>query len=437
MDVLEYINEARKKVSGSVDQQTDVVVNKGKPTKMDVSKMAGKAADKNMTGGVWAIDEPTDEDALRYSSKADLGHNEKRLYKKMAAKDDFFIQGRAGWGKTSVIKKMAKKFGRSVITVYLDKAQKEDLGGIPIPEKVNGRAVQTMAMPGWAAYMLEHPDKQFLLFFDEMNQADPYVQNALMPIVLEKEVCNIRFDNFIVGAAGNFEDENSAVEALSGPLESRFRPIIIWDSNTEESWREAFKFIHKAWDDIIGKELVDDFEQNANLFENPREIEHKVFRSMKNIKEAGNTDFYDAEDFEEDLLDLLRKDLKKDLPRTDAQAIKVLAEKMLAYVQASESKTDNKKTRSRKDSGLISKEFKDLIIECLKKGYIYIQDEKKKYGVSLENAAEIFCDDDGAEDSINAEQLSRLISQLQKEGVKIKYATNDDFIKDGYLLYEA
>ena len=41
-----------------------------------------------------------------------------------------------------------------------------------------------------------------------MNQAQPCVMNALMPIVLKNVICNVQFDNFMVGAAGNFEDEN-------------------------------------------------------------------------------------------------------------------------------------------------------------------------------------------------------------------------------------
>ena len=36
--------------------------------------------------------------------------------------------------------------------------------------------------------MKNHPDKQFLLFFDEMNQAADDVMNALMPIVLRNVV---------------------------------------------------------------------------------------------------------------------------------------------------------------------------------------------------------------------------------------------------------
>ena len=77
-----------------------------------------------------------------------------------------------------------------------------------------------------------------------MNQAQPDVMNALMPIVLEHEIAGRKYgptdkngkvteSNFFVGAAGNFEDENDAVNELSGPLKSRFKPIIVWKTHDE------------------------------------------------------------------------------------------------------------------------------------------------------------------------------------------------------------
>ena len=85
---------------------------------------------------------------------------------KFKADEPFFIMGEAGWGKTSIIKSMAKRFGRRVITIYLDKCEATDLGGIPVPrEDKRGNAYVDSAMPAWAQYMLEHEDDQFLLFF--------------------------------------------------------------------------------------------------------------------------------------------------------------------------------------------------------------------------------------------------------------------------------
>lgn len=238
----------------------------------------------------WALNEPTDNDTIEDNdidlNDPDNTKSVKKLIDKFDAEEDFFIEGRAGWGKTSIIKKLAKKYGRDVITVYLDKAEATDLGGIPVPVQGNkthakvknalGKeeerefAVQIKAMPSWAKLMLDNPDRKFLLFFDEMNQAAPDVMNALMPIVLEHEICEVKFDNFFVGSAGNLEEENEGgINQLSGPLKSRFKPIITWETNTPAAWKQTFKHLHKEWDDKLGKDFVDAFEQasNENTFE--------------------------------------------------------------------------------------------------------------------------------------------------------------------------
>jgi hypothetical protein len=226
-NLFELINESK---NITVNERHDI---ENDPKPEDV---IGKDAEKNKTGGRWAIDEPMDNEPMEELTKEDMNRNIKRLLMKFDAEEPFFIIGEAGWAKTSIIKNMAKRFKRRVITVYLDKALKEDLGGQPIPTKdKDDDAVVETAMPGWAAYMKNHPDEKFLLFFDEMNQADPGVMNALMPIVLETEICGYKFDNFMVGAAGNFDYEND-VNPLSGPLESRFKPIMVWETNTEDTW---------------------------------------------------------------------------------------------------------------------------------------------------------------------------------------------------------
>ena len=235
-----------------IDPETDL----GKEEQKIINKKATNAKrtkgkeEKEWTpnGAAWAIEPPYDDGAVEDIPDEDYNDNLLDLQAKFDADEPFFIQGRAGWGKTSIIEDMAKRAGRHVITVYLDKAQATDLGGIPVPVEENGVAKIVNAMPDWAAYMLAHKNDKFLLFFDEMNQAQPDVMNALMPIVLKNVICNIQFDNFMVGAAGNFEEENeNGISELSGPLKSRFKPIIIWNSGTEDDWRSTFKYLHKKW----------------------------------------------------------------------------------------------------------------------------------------------------------------------------------------------
>lgn len=401
-------------------------------------------------GATWAIEPPYDDGAVEDIPDEDYNDNLLDLQAKFDADEPFFIQGRAGWGKTSIIEDMAKRAGRHVITVYLDKAQATDLGGIPVPVEENGIAKIVNAMPDWAAYMLAHKKDKFLLFFDEMNQAQPDVMNALMPIVLKNVICNIQFDNFMVGAAGNFAEENEeGISELSGPLKSRFKPLIIWNSGTEDDWRSVFKYLHKKWDKEFGKGVVDEFEKRAMLFDNPRELEHKVFKAIKNIRDKAKSNpkikltRYNAQWCRRHLGDIVKDDLSrnedKQLNELSEIYHKLLVEGPDAFAKK---ETASSKTGRSRGADQVSEEIKNQIKSAMKRGYMMNDErdssgnliDKRKYGISRENI-NVFCDmelsDKESGEVVNAEMLERIISKLEADGVKFKYETNAEWKKAG------
>ena len=347
------------------------------------------------------------------------------LIDKFDAEEDFFIIGKAGWGKTTIIQKLAKKYNREVKVVYLDKAAKEDLGGIPIPVKGKDGAEQEMAMPAWAVDMKKNPDKDYLLFFDEMNQADPGVMNALMPIILEHEICGVKFKNFFVGAAGNFESENDAVSELSGPLKSRFKPLITWETGDEKSWKAAFGYIHKEWDKKLGKDFVQLFEDNAELFDNPREIEHKVLRFFEKIKNGEGMSRLKPEK----ILRRLKGLCKDELNRHEESQLSQLADDI--YSNLKNNSGSGKKSRSSgKDINMVSDEVKDYVKKAIERGYVTDPNRNnKKYGISRENIFAVLQDE---EMGLNAEMLQRLINKFEADQVTFKFETNKGWEKAGY-----
>jgi len=426
-----------KKLSAYVNEIDESVINEYRTKKtedVDLKDVQGKPADNFGSSKIdWSVDEPTDDDAADTIdlNSPDNTESMEDLIDKFDAEEDFFIVGKAGWGKTSTIKSLCKKFKRIPVTVYLDKAVASDLGGIPVPTKdKDDIAVQEMAMPAWAKIMLKNKDKQFLLFFDEMNQAAPDVMNALMPIVLEHEICNVKFKNFFVGAAGNFENENSAVNELSGPLKSRFKPLIVWDADTPEAWKQTFKYLHTQWDKKFGKDFVDLFEQNAQLFENPREIEHKIFRFIEKIKanpDAGGRNKADK------WLRRLQNLAKEDLTRTQEQDLAKLAEAMFKYVKGVESKAEGEGgegegRKSRKDINMIDPNIINAVKKGMKYGYIEQKEGGKTvmYGISRENIYTL------EESEINREQMERLIRKLEADGIKFKFEKDEEWKAKGY-----
>ena len=396
-------------------------------------RIVGKDAKKNGTGGKFAIDEPTDNDVVEPLSKDQLNKNMKRLLMKFKADEPFFIMGEAGWGKTSIIKSMAKRFGRTVITVYLDKCEATDLGGIPVPrEDKRGNAYVDSAMPAWAQYMLEHDDQQFLLFFDEMNQADGAVMNALMPIVLETEVCGVKFDNFIVGAAGNFDHENDAVNELSGPLKSRFKPIIVWETGGDAEWKQAFDFMHKEWDSKLGEdgpEYINLLYENRDLFQNPREVEHKILKWCSKMVDTDDKDLFDVEDY----LDRLSGLAKEDLNRTQEDKLKKLAEATYNLVNGLSLSPERKRSKGKE---MMDETLKNTIKKAMRNGFMTNgpdSSDKRKYGISKENAPLVFCDPEMTENACNREMFDRYINKLEADGLKFKYETDAEW-KDAGLV---
>ena len=396
-------------------------------------RIVGKDAKRNGTGGKFAIDEPTDNDVVEPLSKDQLNKNMKRLLMKFKTDEPFFIMGEAGWGKTSIIKSMAKRFGRTVITVYLDKCEATDLGGIPVPrEDKRGNAYVDSAMPAWAQYMLEHDDKQFLLFFDEMNQADGAVMNALMPIVLETEVCGVKFDNFIVGAAGNFDHENDAVNELSGPLKSRFKPIIVWETGGDAEWKQAFDFMHKEWDSKLGEdgpEYINLLYENRDLFQNHREVEHKILKWCSKMIDTDDKDLFDVEDY----LDRLEGLSKEDLSKPQEDKLKKLAEATYNLVNGLPLSPERKRS---KDKGMMDETLKNTIKKAMRNGFMTNgpdSSDKRKYGISKENAPLVFCDPEMTENACNREMFDRYINKLEADGLKFKYETDAEW-KDAGLV---
>ena len=396
-------------------------------------RIVGKDAKKNGTGGKFAIDEPTDNDVVEPLSKDQLNKNMKRLLMKFKADEPFFIMGEAGWGKTSIIKSMAKRFGRTVITVYLDKCEATDLGGIPVPrEDKRGNAYVDSAMPAWAQYMLEHDDQQFLLFFDEMNQADGAVMNALMPIVLETEVCGVKFDNFIVGAAGNFDHENDAVNELSGPLKSRFKPIIVWETGGDAEWKQAFDFMHKEWDGKLGEdgpEYINLLYENRDLFQNPREVEHKILKWCSKMVNTDDKDLFDVEDY----LDRLEGLTKEDLNRTQEDKLKKLAEATYNLVNGLSISPERKRSKGKE---MMDETLKNTIKKAMRNGFMTNgpdSSDKRKYGISKENAPLVFCDPEMTENACNREMFDRYINKLEADGLKFKYETDDEWKAAGLV----
>ena len=383
----------------------------------------------------WAVDEPTDNDAMKYADRSEWNDNMIAIRGCLKAEEPFFIIGHSGWGKTEVIKSIAKKFGYTIITVYLDKACAEDLGGIPVPmEGAKNSVYQELALPGWAAYILDNPDTKFLLFFDEMNQADPAVMNALMPIVKDNVVGNIKIENYLACAAGNYKDENHATHELSDPLEQRF-VYLVWEDKTPEEWAHNFQnFMHPKWDPLVGKELVDMFEKNCKLFKSPRVIDQKILQAVYKIKQAGpdEWEFYNPKFYKK----LMNKNLEDNLERTEQEDVDKIAEYLDEWMR-SDNNTGKTNTRNREALDA-PQQLKDEIKHGMELGWIWGDDwdeKRTKWAFARDILGDLFyMDDFCGEGPITMEQIMQEVKKNEKMGIKFKYETAKEAFNDGMAV---
>ncbi len=127
--------------------------------------------------------------------------------------------GKHGTGKTQSIMDIVKEMGWKM--KYYSCATLDpytDLVGVPVPRKVDGSDKETLKM----IRPIEIDDAD-IIFFDELNRADPKVQNAVLEIIQFGTINGERLTNLkCCWAAINPPDEGYEVDELDPALLDRF-----------------------------------------------------------------------------------------------------------------------------------------------------------------------------------------------------------------------
>jgi len=465
---LEIIDENE---NANLDEGVSDVNIDGRPGKMNVDAAVNKPADENGSDGDWAVERPTAKDRESVNlNELPKDTNVRFLQKQFQDHTPFFIQGKAGWAKSSLIKSMAKAFGRTVITVYLDKAEPEELEGIPAKEMSNvrgGHAKQVKLLPPWAEFMRTHPDEKFFLFFDELNQASPGIYNALMPIcnVEDHQIGGIRFKNYMVGAAGNLKSENDSLETIPQPLMARLgKKPKIWETNTPESWKTAFAYLRKAipneklhdevyannnknWTELLGEEFINKVEEICMLVDSPRDIERYCFSKAYIYSKSKNCKSFTTDDVQEDIIDkTVSESILEQPDKKQREMMNKAIEFITNFIQAggamsAEAKAaeeEKAKAPSRRNAN-VAAFGQDMIEKCagwLIRGYVMNPDDKNdttKYGISLENVFNMI--DTPDDQPLTAEQKDllkrKVLALLDTKKKKVKFETNKEFLDLG------
>jgi len=202
-----------------------------------------------------------------------------------------FIWGRAGIGKSSIVKQYAKAKGYHFFPFYL--GTQSDIGDIlglaDFVRDKNGTATATkFATPEWLKgaidYCVENPDSGAVIFLDEFNRARRDILNGMFSLALDKTFHTLKLPkNCHVIAAGNPPtDEYFVTDVNETALMARFVHIKL-----EPTFDEWVKYADSTKIDasIIGflKNQPELLEGKHSEFELPVKVDRRSYERLDRL----------------------------------------------------------------------------------------------------------------------------------------------------------
>ena len=141
------------------------------------------------------------------------------------------IFGGPGIGKSEICKQAAE--GDEVRDVRLSMLEPVDMRGMPV---VNRKGDGSEFTVEWAKPDFLPREGKGIILFDELNTADPSVQNAALQFILDRKCGPHKLgDGWWIVACGNKASHKAHVNPLSAPLRNRF--VIIEMQPEFNQWR--------------------------------------------------------------------------------------------------------------------------------------------------------------------------------------------------------
>ncbi|GAA5107346.1 AAA family ATPase [Nocardia iowensis] len=139
----------------------------------------------------------------------------------VAADLPVLLWGEPGIGKTAALTQLAADLDLPLTTVIASVHEPSDFSGLPIIGDDPAEHGVPMAPPDWAVRLVRAG--RGLLFLDELSTAPPAVQAALLRLVLERRIGNLRLPPGVrIVAAANPRSSAADGWELSPPLANRF-----------------------------------------------------------------------------------------------------------------------------------------------------------------------------------------------------------------------
>lgn len=147
------------------------------------------------------------------------------------------LWGGPGEGKSRLVEQIADQLDRPCEVVVGSVREASDFVGLPVRDG----ATVTFAPPRWAQRCIDAPET--VVFLDELTTASPAVQAAMLRVVLEREVGDLRLPPSVsIVAAANPPELSAGGDDLAAPLANRFchlrweADVVSWTSGMLRGW---------------------------------------------------------------------------------------------------------------------------------------------------------------------------------------------------------
>lgn len=171
------------------------------------------------------------EKIMEINGKKIIEISQKDLAELLEDEENTLVFGPMGSGKSSIVKEYAEKKGKTLLTFSLATMIPEFIGGVPYAKVTTDSKTEYFALllNEQLQPLFECKGKNYILFFDEINQATSEVLNCLYSICHidpeQRNWCGHSLEYAQIVGAGNLMDGTDGtvyLTELPGPLLDRF-----------------------------------------------------------------------------------------------------------------------------------------------------------------------------------------------------------------------
>lgn len=216
------------------------------------------------------------------------------FYALLEDEENTLVFGNKGIGKSSIVREYAKDTDKTLLIFPLATMIPEFIGGVPYAQVSSDKKTEyfTLLLNEALAPMFKVKGKNYILFFDEINQAPTEVMNCLYgPCHIDpaqREWCGHSLEFAQIVAAGNLSDGTDGtvyLNELPGPLLDRFfvYQLVSNDKDTMDYLKKKYKnipqvakYIKAMQDSKINPRNIDKCLEMLQFEKNPLRLRAKL-----------------------------------------------------------------------------------------------------------------------------------------------------------------